>query len=279
VRSALARLAESDEVDESELDNAIAPEEAEAEEAGGDAQAPSAAAAAGTAAEVGEPERRASLALLRREAVLAALKDVGGKRVLDLGCGGGALLQALLHDRFFTEILGVDVSARALQYAARKLHLDRQPEMVARRLTLKQGSLTYTDASLKGFDAAVLMEVIEHVDPPRLSALEHAVFGAARPGAVVVTTPNAEYNVLYETLDAGRMRHRDHRFEWTRTQFADWAGRVGAKYGYTVEYRPVGDVDPEHGPSTQMAVFTMTVFTTAVFTTAAVIETRKEVTA
>jgi 2-polyprenyl-3-methyl-5-hydroxy-6-metoxy-1,4-benzoquinol methylase len=277
VRSALARLAESDEVDESELDNAIAPEEAEAEEAGGDAQAPSAATGAETAAEVGEPERTASLALLRREAVLAALKDVGGKRVLDLGCGGGALLQALLHDRFFTEILGVDVSARALQYAARKLHLDRQPEMVARRLTLKQGSLTYTDASLKGFDAAVLMEVIEHVDPPRLSALEHAVFGAARPGAVVVTTPNAEYNVLYETLDAGRMRHRDHRFEWTRTQFADWADRVGAKYGYAVEYRPVGDVDPEHGPSTQMAVFTTAVFTTTVLTTAAVIETRREV--
>jgi hypothetical protein len=110
---------------------------------------------------------------------------------------------------------------------------------------------------LKGFDAAVLMEVIEHVDPPRLSALEHAVFGTARPGAVVVTTPNAEYNVLYETLEAGRMRHRDHRFEWTREQFAAWADRAAARYGYGVEYRPVGEVDEERGPSTQMAVFTL----------------------
>ncbi len=185
-----------------------------------------------------------------------ALEDVAGKRVLDLGCGGGALLHELLHDRYFTEIVGVDVSARALQYAARKLHLDRQPEMVARRLTLKQGSLTYTDSALKGYDAAVLMEVIEHVDPPRLPALEHAVFGAARPGAVIVTTPNAEFNSLYPTLEAGRMRHRDHRFEWTRAQFAQWAEHVAQRHGYAVEYRPVGDVDPERGPSTQAAVFT-----------------------
>ncbi|HXR72129.1 3' terminal RNA ribose 2'-O-methyltransferase Hen1 [Actinocrinis sp.] len=256
VRTALGRLAESDEVAESELDNAVDADEATATET-----QPQAAAA-------GEPEtaeqpaialaeaRKLSLAIHRREAVLAALKDVGAKRVLDLGCGGGALLRALMHDRFFAEIVGVDVSARALQYATRSLHLDRQPEMVARRMTLKQGSLTYTDSALKGYDAAVLMEVIEHVDPPRLGALEHAVFGAARPTAVIVTTPNAEYNVLYETLEAGRMRHRDHRFEWTRAQFTDWAQRVGATHGYTVEYRSVGDVDPVHGASTQMAVFT-----------------------
>ncbi len=256
VHTALGRLAESDEVAESELDNAIDADEATATET-----QPQAAAA-------GEPEtaeqpaiapaeaRKLSLAIHRREAVLAALKDVGAKRVLDLGCGGGALLRALMHDRFFTEIVGVDVSARALQYATRSLHLDRQPEMVTRRMTLKQGSLTYTDSALKGYDAAVLMEVIEHVDPPRLGALEHAVFGAARPTAVIVTTPNAEYNVLYEMLEAGRMRHRDHRFEWTRAQFTDWAQRVGATHGYSVEYRSVGDVDPVHGASTQLAVFT-----------------------
>ncbi|HEU5425397.1 MAG TPA: 3' terminal RNA ribose 2'-O-methyltransferase Hen1 [Actinocrinis sp.] len=260
VRTALGRLAESDEVAESELDNAIAPDEATEAETEPETQSRTAAP--------GEPEsaeqlatapaqaRKLSLTIHRREAVLAALKDVGAKRVLDLGCGGGALLRALMHDRFFTEIIGVDVSARALQYATRSLHLDRQPEMVARRMTLKQGSLTYTDSTLKGYDAAVLMEVIEHVDPPRLGALEHAVFGAARPTAVIVTTPNAEYNVLYETLEAGRMRHRDHRFEWTRAQFTDWAQRVGATHGYTVEYRSVGDVDPVHGASTQMAVFT-----------------------
>jgi 3' terminal RNA ribose 2'-O-methyltransferase Hen1 len=250
VRTALGRLAESDEVAESELDNAVEPEETE-QPATPDGPAPVAPPAAAVA-------RRQSLAEHRREAVSAALKQVGAKRVLDLGCGDGALLRVLLHDRFFTEILGVDVSARALQFAARRLRLDRQPELVARRLTLKQGSLTYTDAALKGYDAAVLMEVIEHVDPPRLGALQHAVFGAARPAAVIVTTPNAEYNVLYETLEAGRMRHRDHRFEWTRAQFAEWAEHVGTAHGYAVEYRPVGEVDPVRGPSTQMAVFTDT---------------------
>ena len=239
VRSALARLAESDEVPEAELDNAVDAAEAE------------------DAAETAPEAPRVSLAAARREAVLTALKDVGGRRVLDLGCGGGALLRPLLQDRYFTEIVGVDVSARALQYASRKLGLDRQPQMVAARLTLKQGSLTYTDAALKGYDAAVLMEVVEHVDPPRLGSLEHAVFAAARPAAVIVTTPNAEYNVRYETLEAGRMRHRDHRFEWTRAEFAAWAEGVAARRGYAVEYRGVGEVDPELGASTQMAVFTL----------------------
>ena len=284
VRSALARLAEIDDAAEAELDNAIDPErleeaellDAAPAEAPQDSAAPEAPAestgpaeAADAAPEVLTAERSApeesgesddpgpgeNLATLRREAVHAALKDVGGARVLDLGCGGGALLGSLLRDRYFTEIVGVDVSISALKYASRKLRLYRQPERLARRLKLKQGALTYTDASLKGYDAAALMEVVEHVDPPRLAALEHAVFGSARPGAVVVTTPNAEYNVRYETLEAGRMRHRDHRFEWTRAQFSDWAERVGAEHGYSVEYRPVGEVDPELGPSTQMAVF------------------------
>jgi 3' terminal RNA ribose 2'-O-methyltransferase Hen1 len=251
VRSALDRLAESDEVDGAELDNAV-PRDGEGGESEG---IESAEGAEGPAP--GEAQTPASLAARRHDAVLTALRDAGARRVLDLGCGGGALLRPLLHDLLFTEIVGVDVSARALQYAARKLRLDRQPERVARRMTLRQGSLTYTDRDLKGYDAAVLMEVIEHVDPPRLPALEHAVFGAARPGVVVVTTPNAEYNTLYETLEAGRMRHRDHRFEWSRAQFAAWAEQVGSRYGYAVQYRPVGEVDPRHGPSTQMAVFTM----------------------
>ena len=176
--------------------------------------------------------------------------------MLDLGCGEGALLRDLLKDRAFTEVVGVDVSARALQIAARKLRVDRLPERVKARLTLRQGALTYTDARLAGYDAAVLMEVIEHVDPHRLPALEHAVFRAAHPRAVVVTTPNVEYNVRYETLEAGRFRHSDHRFEWTRAEFRDWAERVAAAHGYDVRFKPVGEIDPELGPSTQLALFT-----------------------
>ncbi|QLY30260.1 3' terminal RNA ribose 2'-O-methyltransferase Hen1 [Nocardia huaxiensis] len=197
--------------------------------------------------------RPPSLAVLRRAAVVNALRETGASRVLDLGCGQGALLRELVADNSFSEIVGVDVSVLALRIAQRRMR--RVPEFQARRVTLRQGALTYTDASLKGYDAAVLMEVIEHVDLPRLGALEHAVFGAAAPGAVVVTTPNGEYNVLYEGLEAGTFRHSDHRFEWSRAEFAEWAHRVGETYGYTVRFEPIGTVDAELGAPTQMAVF------------------------
>lgn len=201
-----------------------------------------------------------SLAVTRRAAVRAALHEVGARRVLDLGCGEGTLLRELLSDTTFTDIVGVDVSMRALHIAERKLRLERMPERVAQRLTLRQGALTYTDARLRGYDAAVLMEVIEHVDLPRLGALEHAVFGAAVPGAVLVTTPNAEFNVRYETLVAGTFRHTDHRFEWTRAEFAAWADGVAARHGYTVRFVPIGAPDAEFGAPTQMAVFTKNEF-------------------
>ena len=200
--------------------------------------------------------RRASLAVRRREAVLAALRVSGASRVLDLGCGGGALLTALVADRRFTEVVGVDVSDRSLGLAARRLRLDRLPERQRDRIRLWQSALTYRDDRLRGYDAAVLMEVVEHLDPPRLPALEDAVFGHARPGTVVVTTPNVEYNVRYEGLGPDRFRHADHRFEWTRVEFAAWVERVAAAHGYTAVLGGVGDDDPEVGTPTQMAVLT-----------------------
>ena len=133
-------------------------------------------------------------------------------------------------------------------------HSPKGPRQRA-RLSIFQSSLVYRDERLAGLDAAVLMEVVEHVDPPRLAALERAVFGAAAPGTVVVTTPNVEHNVRYETLEAGRFRHADHRFEWTRAEFAAWAGEVGERFGYAVRLQGVGEDDPEVGAPTQLAVF------------------------
>jgi 3' terminal RNA ribose 2'-O-methyltransferase Hen1 len=199
--------------------------------------------------------RRAPLAEQRRDAVLAALAEVNASRVLDLGCGGGALLAALAKDRSFTEIVGADVATRTLEVAARKLKLDRLPERQKDRIRLIQTALTYRDDRLRGFDAAVLMEVIEHVDLPRLPALETAVFGHARPGAVIVTTPNVEYNVHYEGLTG--MRHSDHRFEWTRAEFAAWAARIAETHGYEVTIRGVGEDDATTGAPTQLALFTI----------------------
>jgi 3' terminal RNA ribose 2'-O-methyltransferase Hen1 len=188
----------------------------------------------------------------RLGAVQAVLKASGARSVLDLGCGSGALLERLARDGY-ERITGADVSARALDQAARRLRLERRPDP---RITLLQSPLTYRDRRFAGYDAAALVEVIEHVDPPRLEALEANVFGAAAPGCVVVTTPNAEYNRLWETLPAGARRHADHRFEWTRAEFADWAARVAGAYGYAVRFEPVGPEDPAAGPPTQMAVFT-----------------------
>jgi 3' terminal RNA ribose 2'-O-methyltransferase Hen1 len=153
------------------------------------------------------------------------------------------------------ELIGTDVSARALISAKRRLHYDDLPDRQRDRLRFLQSSVTYADERLAGLDAAVLMEVIEHVDPPRLPALSHSVFQAARPAAVVVTTPNSEYNVRFESLPAGEFRHPDHRFEWTRSEFQSWAHDVAGRYGYAVEFRPVGAEDPEVGPPTQLALF------------------------
>ncbi|MFE3190507.1 3' terminal RNA ribose 2'-O-methyltransferase Hen1 [Nocardia sp. NPDC059240] len=270
VRTALARLAELDDAEPEELDavEVELDDDGDAKEAGVATEAAAAesdsvgspnkagtaegAVADGSAAE--STEQGPSLAVLRRQAVHRALLEVEAGRVLDLGCGQGALLRELVADRAFTEIVGIDVSMRELHIAARRMR--RLPEWQSRRVTVRQGALTYTDASLRGYDAAVLMEVIEHVDAPRLAALEHSVFGSAAPGAVLVTTPNSEYNVRYETLHAGTFRHTDHRFEWSRAEFADWARRVGATYGYAVRFVPIGPEDAEVGASTQMAVFT-----------------------
>ncbi|MFC9456528.1 3' terminal RNA ribose 2'-O-methyltransferase Hen1 [Streptomyces sp. NPDC056983] len=232
-RLELVRLADADDTDVEDIDNAV--DEATDTE-----------------------EQPVPLAVQRRDAITATLRAAGAGRVLDLGCGQGQLVHELLKDTRFTEVVGVDVSMRALTIAARRLKIDRMGERQASRVTLLQGSLAYTDKRLKGYDAAVLSEVIEHLDLPRLPALEYAVFGSARPRTVLVTTPNVEYNVRWETLPAGHARHGDHRFEWTREEFRTWSRTVAERHGYGVEFEPVGPDDPEVGPPTQMAVFTLT---------------------
>ena len=200
-------------------------------------------------------EKPLSLHQIRLDAVLNELKRSGAKSVLDLGCGEGRLLRALLDERQFEKIIGVDASHRALDVAADKLKLERMAPLKRERLNLLHGALTYRDDRLKGFDAAALVEVVEHLDPARLPAFERAVWQWARPGTVVLTTPNREYNAHWESLPAGQMRHRDHRFEWTRAEFSQWANRVAAEHGYSVEVRALGPEDEALGAPSQMAVF------------------------
>lgn len=200
-------------------------------------------------------ERTLNLNEQRLSAVLAALKSANAKRVVDLGCGEGKLLRVLLEDRSFDEIVGVDVSLRSLQFARERLRLERLPTRQRERIKLVHGSLMYRDKRLGGFDAAAVVEVIEHLDRPRLAAFERVLFEFAQPQTVVLTTPNVEYNVRFETLPAGSFRHKDHRFEWTREEFREWSGRMGERYGYAVRFLPVGPEDSLVGAPTQMAVF------------------------
>ena len=200
-------------------------------------------------------EKPLSLNEQRYGAVLAALRGSSARKVLDLGCGEGKLLRELLKDKQFEQIVGMDVSIRSLETAQRRLNLDRLPDRQAERLKLMHGSLIYRDKRLEGFDAAAVVEVVEHLDSPRLSALERVLFEFARPRVIVLTTPNREYNVMWETLPAGEFRHSDHRFEWTRQEFQDWCNRVAEQHDYTVRYLPVGPDDENVGAPTQMGVF------------------------
>lgn len=197
------------------------------------------------------------LADLRAEAVLAVLAESGAARVVDVGCGDGRLLRELLARPQFTTIVGVDVSDGELQRARRRLRIEEFSDAQRERLSLLHSSVVYRDGRLAGFDAVVLMEVIEHVDPPRLPALERSVFGEMRPRTVVVTTPNVEYNPMYPTLTPGEFRHPDHRFEFDRDQFREWAESAAAAYGYAVEFGFVGPLDETVGAPTQSAVFTL----------------------
>jgi 3' terminal RNA ribose 2'-O-methyltransferase Hen1 len=230
-RDALARLVDEDAPDPEAIETAHLQEEQEIE----------------------EPLK---LSEQRIGAVLSAFRSAGAKTVVDLGCGEGRLLKTLLADRSFDRIVGMDVSWRSLEFAHRRLYLDQMPPAQRKRIEVIHGSLMYRDKRLQGFDGAAAIEVIEHLDLPRLATFERVLFEQAQPKTVVITTPNSEFNVLFPTLPAGAFRHKDHRFEWTRAEFANWASDVAARFEYSVRFVPVGPENASLGAPTQMGVFT-----------------------
>jgi len=223
--------------------------------ASADADAGEAFLADGTPEEAAE--KKLNLNTQRLGSVIAALKSCGAKSVIDLGCGGGNLLRLLVKERQFTRIAGMDVSHVALARSSAKLKLDRAGDSALERLELFQGSLAYKDSRLTGYDAACVVEVIEHLDVPRLAFFERVLFEHARPPVVVLTTPNREYNRKFEGLAEGALRHSDHRFEFTRAEFRVWAANIAEKFGYSLRFSEIGDADELFGAPTQMGVFTL----------------------
>lgn len=193
---------------------------------------------------------------LRLDTVAEKLASSGAKIVADLGCGEGKLLRRLMRDRRFTKLIGLDASVRSLGIATDSLRLNGPGGPPEGRVTLLHGALTYRDVRWHEADAAALVEVIEHLDSDRIPAVEEVIFGQARPKIVIVTTPNRDHNALFDTLPAGALRHPDHRFEWSRDEFAAWAGKVSDRYGYQVAIEGVGDDHPDFGAPSQIAVFT-----------------------
>ena len=202
-------------------------------------------------------ENKVNLNTQRLANIVTVLKNSRVKSVIDIGCGEGSLLSLLLKEKQFERLAGVDVSHQALENAAKRLKYEQSSDSIRERFTLFQSSITYKDSRFKGYDAACVIEVIEHLDLPRLSAFERVLFEHTKPPIIILTTPNHEYNVKYENIDESELRHADHRFEWTREEFHQWALKTAEKNGYKVQFSEIGISDDALGAPTQMGVFTL----------------------
>ena len=196
-----------------------------------------------------------TLGVQRYETIVQALRDCGARTVLDVGCGGGRLLQRLSKENQFSRICGMDVSMRMLHRANKRLQYGINRSRCDDRIELLHGSALYLDTRLHGFDAVVAVDVLEHIEPERLPAFAHVIFGDSDPLFVILTTPNAEFNKTFENLSSGELRHPDHRFEWTREEFEAWAAGICEAYGFKVTIDGIGPHHTLYGCPTQMAVF------------------------
>ncbi len=196
-----------------------------------------------------------SLNKQRLQSVMNEVNTCGAKTVIDIGCGEGKLIKLLMKEKELVKVTGVDVSNEVLEKAKGKLRMDEMSDYQKNKLTIFQGSLTYRDNRFEGYDVACIVEVIEHLDIPRLTAFERVLFEFARPRTAIITTPNVEYNRHYETLLTGSFRHSDHRFEWTRQEFESWAEQLCEKYNYVVRFLGIGSHEESTGSPTQMGVF------------------------
>lgn len=194
----------------------------------------------------------------RHSQIIRDVVSWGARSVIDLGCGEGRLLERLVRIAPDMRVVGIEPSAREIERARKRLS-NNPGKNLDPRVEFVHGSAMYGDERFKDFDAAILSEVIEHVDEDRLSLLARSVFGIMAPRRVVITTPNGDYNRVFG-LRPGEFRHADHRFEWTLAECQAWVVGVTAAYPYEAEITPVGgrnaDADEGHGEVSHYIVFT-----------------------
>ncbi|TDQ36236.1 3' terminal RNA ribose 2'-O-methyltransferase Hen1 [Aureibacillus halotolerans] len=202
--------------------------------------------------ETQEKTPKRSLNHQRYEAIASTIATFPNRaRVIDLGAGEGKLLERLRLIPGIEELLAVEPSQAMLLRAMKAIEVSTEDGI---KPTLLQGSLFYYDHRLLDSDVIVLCEVIEHIDEERLPACMAMILDEYRPGALIITTPNKEYNQLYDMPE--ERRHHDHRFEWTRDQFTDWCYKINEGQSYDLTFSGIGDDNEIYGQPTQMCVFT-----------------------
>ncbi|XP_033321982.2 hen1 methyltransferase [Megalopta genalis] len=183
------------------------------------------------------------------------------RKVVDFGCSELGFLVYLKNTPGVEEILCVDID-RQLLNAYQEKAAPLNSEYIHTRSTplvieICEGSVTHNDKKLENTDAVICIELIEHLYPDTLRDLPENIFGFIKPKVAIMTTPNAEFNVLFPHFSG--FRHPDHKFEWTRQQFQDWAKNITSKYpDYEVTFDGIckGPEGSEHlGACTQMAIF------------------------
>ncbi|MCM3572375.1 3' terminal RNA ribose 2'-O-methyltransferase Hen1 [Mesobacillus subterraneus] len=197
--------------------------------------------------------RKIRLNDMRYEKIVDTVNGFENKEsIVDLGSGEGKLSTRLGFIPGVKEILAVEPSEEASIRAMERFAQAEGKDYFIKPTQL-WGSLFYYDERLKGKDVIILCEVIEHIDEERLSKVFQTILQDYRPKNLVVTTPNKEYNALYE-MDT-EFRHGDHRFEWSREEFEAWCKARNEEGEYELIFDGIGELDEQFGFPTQMCIF------------------------
>ncbi|XP_076258447.1 hen1 methyltransferase isoform X2 [Rhynchophorus ferrugineus] len=182
------------------------------------------------------------------------------KKLVDFGCAEFGLF-IFLKDLNLNEIMFVDINENLLDENICRVqpllgdHLKRRYSPL--EVTVFKGSVSDPDYRLHKTDVVTAIELIEHLYPDTLDAFCYNIFSYIQAKLIIITTPNADFNVVFKKVNM--FRHPDHKFEWTRNQFKDWCQNITERFqDYRVEINGIGEYFEEtkmFGCCSQMALF------------------------